>query len=369
VDVLRHFSHETGGFAAVDSNDLAPSLARVIAESREYYVLGFQPSAPGRPGEFRRVEVRVPGRRVNVSARPAYVAGPSEPPAWRPTGVRPSLADALTSNLPVASLPMRAQAIPRPGSGPYGLVHVVVEIPGQDLRLGTSPVDDHLHEQLEFALQTIDGLARPKGLQTTTLSLRVPPEALPTLRAGGVRWITTFTLPPGHYSLRAAAHGVETGRTGSVFLDLDVPPFQDERLGIGGLAVTSKPSALAVTSGPPPDALHLPTPPTTARTFVQGDVITLSAGVATPAGFTTGAIRLTVRAAAAAASDPPLLDRTTELPTREAALQPRTWVIDTAALPPGEFVLRLTLRDADGREVDTVMRFAITPPPVPVAPK
>jgi hypothetical protein len=147
-----------------------------------------------------------------------------------------------------------------------------------------------------------------------------------------------------------------------VFLDIDVPDFTGERLWIGGLAVTSKPAALAVTAGPSPAVFNLPTPPTTARTFVRGDVLTLSAGLNTPQDFTTGAVRLTVRAAAAPADAPPLLDRTTDLTSREVAHQPRAWVIGTSALPAGEFVLRLTLRDARGRRVDTAMMFEVMEP-------
>lgn len=81
VDVLRNFSALTGGFAAVDSNDYRTAFDRIIAESSQYYVLGFQPVPSGRPGELRPLDVRVTTRPdARVTARPAYVVPSAAPP-------------------------------------------------------------------------------------------------------------------------------------------------------------------------------------------------------------------------------------------------------------------------------------------------
>jgi VWFA-related protein len=74
VDVLRNFSALTGGFAAVDSNDYRTAFDRIVDEGSQYYVLGFQPSVAGRPGDLRPLDVRVTSRPgVRVTARPGYV--------------------------------------------------------------------------------------------------------------------------------------------------------------------------------------------------------------------------------------------------------------------------------------------------------
>lgn len=70
---LRHLSESTGGFAVVDTNDYAGAYERIVAENSEYYVLGYTPSHPGRPGQFREISVRVTRPGVRVVARRGYI--------------------------------------------------------------------------------------------------------------------------------------------------------------------------------------------------------------------------------------------------------------------------------------------------------
>jgi hypothetical protein len=48
---LRQIAESTGGFAAVDRNDIRPAFERIIEESSNYYVLGYT----GETGEARRI--------------------------------------------------------------------------------------------------------------------------------------------------------------------------------------------------------------------------------------------------------------------------------------------------------------------------
>ena len=54
----------------------------------------------------------------------------------------------------------------------------------------------------------------------------------------------------------------------------------------------------------------------------------------------------------------PVLERTVELPDPAAAVAPRAWTVDTAALAPGGYVVQLTLRDDRDRSAQTAMVFA-----------
>ena len=99
--------------------------------------------------------------------------------------------------------------------------------------------------------------------------------------------------------------------------------------------------------------------PTTARTFVKGDVITVGAEIGLRRDFKQGAVHLTVLPQTAAKDAPPVLTRTVELADRAAGEQPRAFAIDTTALGPGQFVLRLTVRDQEDRSAETAVLFEV----------
>ncbi len=359
TDVLRHFSNETGGFPVINSNDYSNAFDRILDENSQYYVLGYQPNRRGRDGEIRRIRVRVtrPGlERAVVSARSTYQVSSPEPARPAPPGTGATIAAALTNSLPTAGLPLRVQAIPRRGANSRGLVHVVVEAAGGDLQFAEK--DGRFTERLEFGLLTADRLARQGNVQPVAMDLSLTAAQVAQVRHTGVRWLTTIDLEPGHYDLRVAGHAVGSKRSGAIFLDIDVPKYEDDDLRIEGVALTSKPAVLAVTSGTSPAALGLPGPPTTARTFVKGDVITIGAEIGVPRDFTTGSLQLTVHPQTASKDAAPALTRTIELPDRAAAIQSRAFAVDTSVLDVGKYVLRLAVRHRDD-SADTAVLFEV----------
>ncbi len=359
-DSLRTFSEETGGFAAIDYNDYSPQFDRILDENSQYYELGYQPSRPGRDGEFKRLRVRVtrPGlQRSVVTARAGYTVSSPRPPEPGPAGVGPVLAKTITSSLPSAGLPLRVQAVPRRGANNRGLVHVIVEAGGQNLEFAEK--DGRFTERVEFSLLTADRLARQGNVQPVAMDLSLTAPQVAQIRQTGVRWLTTVDLEPGHYSLRVAGHAVGSRRTGAIFVDVDVPKYADDELRIDGVALTSKPAALTLTSGTSPAALGLPGPPTTARTFLKGDVITLGAEIGVRRDFVRGTVDLALRSQTASPDAPPVLTRSVELPDRAAADAPPAFAIDTAALAAGPYVLRLTVRDSEQRSAGTAVLFDV----------
>jgi hypothetical protein len=368
-DSLITFSEETGGFAAINSNDYSPQFDRILHESSQYYVLGYQPDRRSRDGEFRRIRVRVtkPGlERSVVTARAGYTVSSPREPEPGPPGATPAIAAAITRSLPSAALPLKVQAVPRKGANGRGLVHVIVEASAASLEFAEK--SGRFTERFEFGLLTADRLARQGNVQNVAMDLNLSPAELNQAKGSGVRWLTTLDLAPGHYSLRVAGHAMTSNRTGAVFVDVDVPKYQDDDLRIDGVALTSLPAALTMTRGTSPAVLGLPGPPTTARTFVKGDVITLGAEIGVRRDFTSGAVELTVLEQSAPPDSSPVLTRTVELADRTAAEQPRAFAVDTAALGAGQFVLRLAVRDQANRRAETAVLFEVIEPAVPVAP-
>jgi VWFA-related protein len=68
----RALAEETGGFSQRNTNDLAAAAERIAAESRAFYLLGFQPPLGKPPRAWRKLRVTVRREGVTVRARRGY---------------------------------------------------------------------------------------------------------------------------------------------------------------------------------------------------------------------------------------------------------------------------------------------------------
>ena len=75
----------TGGFAAVNRNDLNGAFDRIVAENSSYYMFGYYSTNERRDGRFRKIEVRVKRPGLRVRSRNGYF----EARGRRPTSRRP----------------------------------------------------------------------------------------------------------------------------------------------------------------------------------------------------------------------------------------------------------------------------------------
>jgi hypothetical protein len=354
IESQRVVSERTGGFALVNTNDFGDLFRRVVEESSTYYVLGYSPSRPGQPGEYRRISVRVrPGLRV--AAREGYVV-PAPKPAVPPA--RAVLA-ALDDSLPSPHLPLRVQAIPMPpvaADATTRPVQVILEIEGAGLTLREE--NGQFTERIELAVKTLDGLAREENRAATEMTL--PPLSATQrdrLARTGIRWLTTVELAPGRHSLRVAAHAATAGRTGSVFVDVEVAPMDEEGVRLTDLTVTATSAAETPTAGTPAIVAPLPTPPTTRRAFRVGETITVGATIesaaSTPPVITATVHRITEGAETLVTSATPPVSQP------EGDAEHVAFSLPTATLGPGRYVIALKAQpaaDAAVREVVIELR-------------
>jgi hypothetical protein len=77
---MRVLAEETGGIAVVNQNDFDKALKRIDAESSDYYVLGYYSSNPDPTVRRRKIEVRIPKQRANLTYRTEYALKPPPRP-------------------------------------------------------------------------------------------------------------------------------------------------------------------------------------------------------------------------------------------------------------------------------------------------
>ena len=276
-DSLRVLSDETGGFATVNTNDIAGAFNRLVEENSSYYVLGYYPSNERRDGRFRKIEVRLNKPGLTVRARRGYVAarGRAEDAKLAgPNAASVELREAMSSPVPVSGLPLAATAAVFKGPDGKGSVVVSTMIGGRDLPLVER--EGAFRNDIEVTFVAVDAKGKYFPGDRNTLNLTLKPDTVQRLRASGFRVISSLELPPGRYQLRVAAREANARRTGMVFYDVEVPDFSKDLMSMSSLALTSMASSLSPTARPKdPLAKLLPGPLSTYRDFSQNDEIAL----------------------------------------------------------------------------------------------
>jgi VWFA-related protein len=73
---LRVLAELTGGIAAVNQNDLSRALARIDADTSDYYMLGYYSSNPDPSRRRRQIEIKVTRPGIQTAGRREYVLPP-----------------------------------------------------------------------------------------------------------------------------------------------------------------------------------------------------------------------------------------------------------------------------------------------------
>ena len=279
-DSLRVLADSTGGFAAVNRNDLNGAFDRIVSENSSYYMLGFYSTNDRRNGRYRKLEVRVKRPGLRVRNRTGYYEArgraPSQPNASNsPTALPVAVTEALGSPLPMAGVPMKVFAAPYKGQAPNAAVALVFEIDIRNFDFVQN--GGTFNEQVDVAFTSVNtqGKVFPGERQTATLTLK--PDTYERAKARGLRVLSQANLPPGRYQIRVAA-GSKSGKAGSVVYDLEVPDFSKEAFTMSGVSLTAASAGQSPTiKAKDPLGDFLPGPPTATREFEKGDLLVLFA--------------------------------------------------------------------------------------------
>jgi VWFA-related protein len=281
-DTLRVYARETGGLAAVGSGDFGQAFRRIVADSSAYYVLGYTPTNAQSDGKFRRITVRLKRPGLTVRARPGYYAPRADETAAAPAAAAsetsPRLRELLASPTQIRGLPLRVTADAFKGPAPKALVHLLVELPAGSLafqdRNGLASND------VEMVFRAIDSRGAVQASTRKLLDLRLRPATRDAVQQHGFRVTTEIELPPGRYQVRVAAQETAGGRSGSVFVNLEVPDFTKPALGMSDVVIMAESAEAWPARG---DAATfkelLPGPPTAVRAFARSDAIAVFAEI------------------------------------------------------------------------------------------
>jgi hypothetical protein len=272
-DSLRALADETGGFAAVNTNQFANAFQRIVEDNSSYYVLAYYPPTDKKDGKFHRIDVKVTRPGLTVRARRGYMAPKAKAPKTTGFGnASPEVIDALNSPLPVSGLTMRMFAAPFKGAAPNASVLMGVEMLGRDLQLKDA-------SKLELSYVAVDAKGKTFGAKTDSLTMNLKPETKTRVQASGFRILNRVDLPPGRYQLHLAAH--EAGaNVGSMLYDIEIPDYSKLPFSMSGLLITSMSSGSMVTAKVDEQTRSvMPAPPVAQRSFPANDELAIFAEI------------------------------------------------------------------------------------------
>jgi VWFA-related protein len=263
---MRDIANETGGFA-IRANEMDAGLTRLIADLDNYYLLGFYPAEPGRPG-YRDVDVIVNRPGVTVRHRAGYhSAGPVPPPK------NATLLDNLATGIsPKPELHLRTSAVPFFTSGSSMQLLTTIEVD-----LGELPAvgpDGAVRDELEFAVFAVDLKAKKvTRVGGRRVLIDWPEEYRARPRAERFLLQTVLNVPPGAYQLRASTTSKTPEKSGSVYLQVDVPakPGKNAIALSGILLGSAAPNAPRVVESKPLAGVTVPFAPSLDREFASND--------------------------------------------------------------------------------------------------
>ena len=273
-DSLRELGDETGGFAAVNRNNVDEAFDRIVAESSSYYVLGY--TNDKRDGRFHKIEVKVTRPGVTVRARRGYVAPRGRAAAVAKTAneSEAALKAAIESPLPTAGIPMRLFVAPYKGTPPNAAITVAVELSVDPLKF--TQKNGTYNDALTVVTYVTDDNGKTRVNEKASVDLTLMPATYERARARGFRVTSALNLPPGRYQLRVSAAD-SAGVAGSVVRTIVVPDFYKPPLAMSGVTLLSASGLQTPTAKVKDDpvGLLLMRPPTTAREFARDDQLVL----------------------------------------------------------------------------------------------
>lgn len=206
---IQQLSDSTGGRAFLGRNDIHGAIAAGVADSARAYNLAYYPSNRDLNGKFRKIQVKLVRKGLQLRHRTGYYAVDS--------GMRLAKRDVLDGVLPSAP-------------NPAGEVHFYVRLTGApgaagkiDAAFAVLPSSVQFQDKegaksakLEFHVIAVDAEGKVKTDHRQPAEIKLDAQQFQAAAASGVPFTLRLGFPPGSYRLRLGVRDPATGKVGMV---------------------------------------------------------------------------------------------------------------------------------------------------------
>ena len=224
---------DSGGFIVKNTNDLARGIGRIAEESRSYYLIGYNPADARRDGRFRKIRVKLVGRKgLQVRARKGYYAPVDDAgkPAAKPaTGADPAVQAALDSPYDEKEVPLRMTSYVF-NETLLGKASTLVATEVDMRPFAFQEQDGRFVDTLEFLLVVAHRESGEFFRYDQKVDMRLQGETREKLFRSWYPIVRDFELAPGGYQAKIVVRDKNSGRIGTVVHEFDVPDLNSFRV-------------------------------------------------------------------------------------------------------------------------------------------
>ncbi|HEX3128966.1 MAG TPA: VWA domain-containing protein [Thermoanaerobaculia bacterium] len=363
-DSLLQMAKGTGGELYENLNDLSSAMDTVLKKTSVTYVLAFQPEKLKFDGSYHKLRVELKDAKgAHILHRPGYYA----PKPFSERNPFERLLDASTrvmSGEEAGTLGISVLAAPfRVSSEGLAYVPVVIEIDGPGLIAGMQSGTSR-SVPAEIYVYAFDAAGAIPDFVTQTLGLDLG-KVEPTLRQSGLKFFGHLDLFPGTYSLRVLVRNGSTGAYGLRVASLTVPdPVEGDPVLLPAFFPEAPGKWLMAREVVPAGEKTPPYPfMVKDQPFIPASKPVLALGqpaAVSLMGYNLAPGNLEVRSEVLSADGKEVGSGAIQVLERETGGVDRLkGTFQPPALEPGEYLLRVTLTDADGGTGTSTTPFVI----------
>jgi hypothetical protein len=217
-DSLTHLAEQTGGFAVLNTNDLASGLRRIGDDQRGYYLLGYTPddstfAKPGKTIRYHKISVEVKRRGLRVRTHGGFIGVSDDDKRTAPTPGGEIYAAAM-SPFTATAVPMRVTAEVGYKAGEGASVHAKLHVDGRALAFGSN-TDGKSSAAADILAVIVNADGKIVTSRSSDLAVNRDELDDQSLEAGLVYELQLPVPAPGGYQVRFALRDRRSGALGS----------------------------------------------------------------------------------------------------------------------------------------------------------
>ena len=238
---MTEVAQENGGLFVQDGNDLTGALRIAAEDSDDYYLIGYHPDASTfeeRSGQaqFHQIDLRVTKAGLHVRTRDGFFGDPGANPPLEHTR-EAELSEALQSPFAAGSIHPRLTAVFSNLGRTGASINALVYFNPKDLKWSSEP-DGSRKALIDVAAAAYDEDGMALAPIDTTFPLQLTSQRYDEYLKKGMIWGIHFPVAkPGPYLVRAALRDAATEGVGSAEQYVEVPDIENGRLALSGIVL------------------------------------------------------------------------------------------------------------------------------------